>query len=65
MTIGDIIREGRIKSGLSQSELADKIGVTQTDISRWETSLHKPTLKNLMYLCETLEIDIGEYMRGR
>lgn len=65
MNIGDIIKEKREAAKISQEELAKLVGVTQTDVSRWESNIHQPSLKNLMYLCEKLEIDLSEYMKGR
>lgn len=34
---GKVLREARIRAGLSQAELAEKVGVTQATISNWET----------------------------
>ena len=32
----EIIRKARIRSGLTQKELADRLGVTNTAVSKWE-----------------------------
>ena len=37
MEVKDIIRNKRIELGLSMKELADKVGVTEGTISRWES----------------------------
>jgi|694.fasta_scaffold124804_1 transcriptional regulator with XRE-family HTH domain len=48
------IKETRIKSGLSQVELADKIGVSQTLISIWECGKGKSSPDQLKKLSEVL-----------
>ena len=40
---GDGIKELRKKLGLTQQELADKIGVARVTIARWETGQKKPS----------------------
>ncbi len=39
----DKIRELRIEKGLSQLELAQKLGYTQSMVSFWERGIHEPT----------------------
>lgn len=50
----------RLKSGITQSQLAEKIGVTQKDISRWESKLRNPKLVNLKKIANALEISIND-----
>lgn len=38
----------RIKAGLSQKELADKIGVTQQSVTKWEKGLTQPSSFRIM-----------------
>lgn len=35
MTLGELIREKRIESGITQQQLADKVFVTRQTISKW------------------------------
>ena len=42
-TFGNKILELRTKLNLSQTELAEKIGVTNKAVSKWETGKSKPT----------------------
>ena len=45
MNIHDNIKNARIKAGLTQTELALAIGVTQKEISRWETGSRTPQVE--------------------
>ncbi len=56
LKIGRLIREARIEKGLSQSELAFKIGMRQPDISMIEKGEKTITLETLTRLCKTLSI---------
>ena len=39
------LKEARKTAGLTQTELAEKIGCTQKDVSRWENGKHNPSLE--------------------
>ncbi len=45
----------RKAKGLSQEELADRLGVSRQAISKWETGLTSPEMANIARLCEILE----------
>ncbi len=42
-----LIRSGRRRAGISQAELANRAGTTQSAISRWEHGHDEPRLKRL------------------
>lgn len=42
--LGKLIREERIRQGLSQQELADKAGVTKRAVVYWETQKREITI---------------------
>lgn len=44
MHIDQVIRERRLALGLTQEELADKIGVSAPAVSKWEKGCHILTL---------------------
>jgi transcriptional regulator with XRE-family HTH domain len=46
-TIGERIRQLRERDGLSQEQLAKKLGEAANTISRWETATYKPSLADL------------------
>lgn len=50
----------RRKSGLSQEQLAEKIGVSRQAISKWEGGLSTPELEKLKALSEFFHVSIDE-----
>lgn len=48
--LGHAIRQARLKRGLTQVELAGRLGVSQGAISFWEHGIEAPTLRNLIKL---------------
>jgi len=54
MTSGEVIREARLLAGLSQQELADRVGVPRSSIVRWERGTVEPgfdTARRLLRAC--------------
>ena len=45
---------------LSQNKLAEKAGVNQTTIARWESEEISPSLDNIYDLAETLNVSIAD-----
>lgn len=62
--IGKFICECRKKKNLTQEELAEKLGVTNKTISRWETGKFMPDISLFSPLSEILGININELMSG-
>lgn len=58
-TLGEKIYRQRKIKGLSQEELADKIGVSRQAISKWETNSMQPTLDSIKALCSALDVNIA------
>lgn len=50
----------RRKNGLSQEQLAERIGVSRQAISKWETGLSTPELEKLKALSECFQVTIDE-----
>ena len=60
MEIGNKIMNLRKKKGLSQEELAEKIGVTRQTISKWELGETSPDLKQSKELSKVFNISLDE-----
>ncbi|MBS1347934.1 MAG: helix-turn-helix transcriptional regulator [Firmicutes bacterium] len=46
--------------GLSQEQLATQIGISQQDISKWESGISTPELDKLLALSQVFAISIDE-----
>ena len=60
LTIGENIRNFRKKNGLTQDELADRLGVTYQSISRWENGTTYPDLELIPAISELLGVTVDE-----
>lgn len=61
MRSGDLLVAGRRRAGLSQSELAARLGRPQSTIARWETGHQHPPLESVidaLHACD-LELTVG------
>ena len=56
--IGEKIKDLRNKNGLTQQELAEKLGVSTNTIHLWETKVCKPSMGSLLLLSDLLEISL-------
>lgn len=50
------IEEYRIMKGLTQTELANVVGCTQIDISRYENGTHVPQVGRLKAIADALDV---------
>ncbi len=62
--IGKFIARCRKEKGLTQQELAEKLGVTDRSVSKWENGRCLPDLSLFNLLCQELGITINELLSG-
>lgn len=62
--IGKFISKCRKANKITQSELADKLGVTDRSVSNWENGKNMPDLSLFKPLCDILNITINELLSG-
>lgn len=62
--IGEYISLKRKKKNLTQEELAEKLGITDRAISKWENGVCMPDVSNIPLLCDILEISINDLFSG-
>lgn len=60
--IGNYITKKRKEKNLTQEKLAEKIGVSNKTISKWETGKSMPDYATIPLLCEELGISVSELM---
>ena len=64
MTMGERIKELRKKNGMTQTDLAKKLGVTKGTISTWETGSRSPSFEVIDELCDMFRASM-DYIMGR
>ena len=62
--IGKFIQERRKEKRLTQSELAEKLDVTDRAVSKWENGNCIPDASNIQELCKILNITINDLFSG-
>ncbi len=62
--IGRFIAECRKKANLTQMQLAEKLGITDKAISKWERGVAMPDTSIMLELCDILCISVNELLSG-
>ena len=62
--IGRFIHECRKKENMTQMQLAEKLGVTDRAVSKWETGRSLPDAAIMLELCELLHITVNDLLSG-
>lgn len=62
-TLGMMIISCRKEKGMTQAELAEKMGVTDKAVSKWERDLSCPDINSLPKLAEIFEISVDDLMQ--
>ena len=65
MTIGKKIARLRALMGLSQEQLADKVGVSRQSVSKWEIDQALPQIDKVILLCELFKVSTDELLSDR
>jgi transcriptional regulator with XRE-family HTH domain len=58
MISADLIREARLRAGLTQAELGRRIGRPQSQIARWESGRVEPSLETLVKLTRACDFEL-------
>ncbi len=56
------LRELRIASGLTQREVAEKLGISQPSYIRYEIGTAEPTLENLGKLADLFDVSVDSLL---
>lgn len=63
--IGKFIAECRREVNMTQVQLADRLGITNRAVSKWETGKSLPDASIMLELCDELNISVSELLSGR
>jgi transcriptional regulator with XRE-family HTH domain len=64
LKIGRFIAERRKEQGFTQSQLAERLNVTDKAVSKWETGRGLPDAVSMLPLCEILGITVNDLLSG-
>lgn len=62
MLFGDLFREYRKNARLSQKQVADLLGIRQSNISNWEKNKNRPEYEHLIALAKLYQVTIEELL---
>ena len=64
LKVGKFIAECRKQKNLTQMQLAEKLGITDKAISKWERGISMPDTSIMLELCDILGISVNELLSG-
>ncbi len=64
MTTADRIQSLRKAKGMSQEELADKVGISRQSVSKWESEQAAPDLDKIVIMSEIFEVTTDYLLKG-
>lgn len=64
-TFGTMIASLRKEAGMTQLELAEKMGVTDKAVSKWERDLSCPDVNTIPKLAETFGVSVDRLMQAK
>ncbi len=62
MKFAQVIKDKRLEYSMTQSELAEKLFVSNKTISNWETGKTMPDLDNVLYIAKVLHISLDKML---
>lgn len=63
--LGNKIKESRTLNSMSQEDLADKLNLERSTISKWETNKSTPSIDDITKLSEIFNISVDELLVSR
>ena len=58
------LRERRLVLGLTQQQLAERIGASYQQVHKYETGVNRLSAGRLVQLAEALEVEVGHFFAG-
>ena len=63
-TFGENLKYERKVSGLTQKQLAEKMGIKQQQLSRWEKDKIEPAVSSIVAIAKALDVDFNDLFDG-
>lgn len=63
-SLGEALKEHRIRCKMTQEFVAERIGVSRQAVSKWESGVSDPTTSNLLALANLYDISAEELLRA-
>lgn len=64
MSAGERIKAARLQAGLTQSQLAKKLGIPYQSIGQWERNLRNPKFETLKKIADVLGVSVARLLGG-
>ena len=64
MTISEKLKQARAESGLSQEDVAEKLGVSRQTMSNWENARSYPDIASVIALSDIYSVALDSLMKG-
>jgi transcriptional regulator with XRE-family HTH domain len=64
LIIGNFVAKKRKEKNLTQEQLAEKLGISNKTVSKWETGKCMPDYSIIQLLCKELDITVSELIDG-
>ncbi len=62
--VGSFLKELRVEKSITQAELAERLGVSNRSVSRWENGTTMPDFDLLMEMAQYYNVEVGEILSG-
>ncbi len=63
-TLGEIIKNHRVRCGMTQEYVAEALNVSRQAVSKWETDSAEPSTSNLLALAKLFGISAAELLQN-
>lgn len=64
MSFGRLLTDRRTQKGLTQAQLAERVGVSAQTVYRWEYDMRSPDVEQLKKLCTALDVSPEYFLYG-
>jgi len=65
MTFGARMKSARRQAGLTQQQMAERLGVNHSNVSQWESDKHTPQFSAVVKFCEETGVSLDWLVLGR